>query len=539
MTKKTKTVSKKEKQSAEYALNKSNPTTTLENSPQREIDKDSNKSIRSLRKLVTKLNLGKKKILIILGLVLLLAGLGFLGLFLGNKYLWPPKPYCHIRLAHLVCMNINTLQETRYDLPKIDNEEITNLWPSYDQNYYVAGISKIGNKYNYQRYYLLDSHLKNPKLLPGQTADDLGRTEISSLTWSRDNRTLFFTVNGYNNYKFLPREAYKYDVFNNRKKKFNSKQNYDNLYQLENKKLLYEEDGWRFSLKPSASISNEDGTNRQPFAEKELGNREQLGIKKYDSWLYDNNSDSVFYWTYHPASDIYKTGTTASYDEATQTLTYFKANQPKKTKTIEIGLDTARDEFKFFRRAGDKIIGLKSYQSSNYYTDSSIESSGAIINAKNGQIINNLYHVWVDVGFVSPAKLNKSQEQIEQPHERIIGLYKAPDAMKPIIIKEFDAKDKECNKAGEYNSLQFGIYFSNENEISFGTGDDVCASSRKLYRKTDLGWVKFRPHSPGNGQLDCADLDKYKISAKEYPKCNDYKNNRFGADGAGVPNKNP
>jgi hypothetical protein len=498
-----------------------------------------NNSPKGLKKLPAKLKLTKKKLLIILVTILVLTSLGYLGMFLGNKYLWPPKPYCHIRLAHLVCMNINTLQETRYDLPKIDNEEITNLWPSYDQNYYVARINKTNGKYNHQSYYLLDSQLKNPKLLPGQIADDLPRTEIVALTWSRDNTSLFFVVGYYSNYKFLRSDTYKYDISNNRKKKFNSKQNYDNLYQLENKKLLYEEENAAISLKPSASISNEDGTDRQPFAEEELGNREQLGIKKYDSWLYDNNSDSVFYWTYHPASDISKTGTTTSYDEATQTLTYFKANQPKKTKTIEIGLDLPKSQFLFFRKAGDKIIGLKSAQRSNYYEDSSIESSGAIINAKNGQIINNLYHVWVDVGFMSPAKLTKSQEQIEYPYERIIGLYKAPDAMKPIIIKEFDAKDKECYKAGEYNSLQFGVYFRNENEISFGTGAFECAWSKKLYRKTNVGWVEFRPPSPANGLLDCADLDKYKISAKEYPKCNDYKNNRFGADGAGVPNRNP
>ena len=277
--------------------------------------------------------------------------------------------------------------------------------------------------------------------------------------------------------------------------------------------------------------TDEDGNNAKPFDKNILSNKD---------WSYDNNSNTFFYLKYKPRGEAIKVGTTVSVDEPTQTLTFFKADGYKKTRSIEIGLDTEIKQYKTFKFSGkNKIIALKALNEIEYSTFDYTESQGSIINKETGKIEKYLSNMGTDVGFMSPAQLSKSKYQVEQPHERIIGLYKAPEAMKPIIIKEFDSKDAQCKKAGKDNELILGVYYRNNKEISFGTGVDSCAYSNNLYRKTYSGWVKFRPVSPANGLLDCADLDKYKISAKEYPKCNDWKNNRFGADGEGVPNKNP
>jgi len=594
----------------------------------------------------------KKRVLITLGVLAVVLILFGISGILAKKYIWPTeeqKPYCYIRLAHLVCMDVNTLEKTRYDLPRINNEEVTNLIPSPDQKHYLITTKLYGQKSdeNKIKTYITDDNFKNA--IDISKVDGKDKTDFYSGSWSNDSKSLYIAVikpseeqYPFNEIKYS--YAYKYSIETHTYKELSEISGYGweygiltpSINQMPNNSLLYSTKSYIFTTK-------DEGVTNEILDESNASNLINKDATKAN---YDRASNNLF----------------VSYNINYDNKDAFKITQlnlaSKKRKTFNI-------KYKDFKNK------------SGYYTpdvvmfgkDKLLISDlwkAKLFDAKNGQPIKEIRGSGVDVGFMSTNKLKKSQSQKDQitdrlinfqnmpedlkpmamnlakqklaecktkypeisqdelafqiygpfkpgnnviiitgptyivgperactgyestpkpfarlifaknngkwislktkynlpycqdydkysmPKEyvpdcvknlddkntdRLIGLSKLPQQIQDFAVKEFEKKDAECN---DYNlKLTIGIIKINEVRFGFGESIDDCGNDYYIFRKNSDGWGQIRRQSPMNGLLDCADLDKYKVSAKEYPTCNDYTDKKAMQEGKSAPNKNP
>jgi hypothetical protein len=425
----------------------------------------------------------RKGLVLILALVLLIAFGGGAYWYLNNKKSSPkkvanqavvaPTKFCYVRLAHLICVDNNGTNPVRYDLPKINNQEIVSLVPSPDQKKYLAAVNNQDNQDT--NLYITDSNLGNPKAINAKEGQNLSRPN-----WSHDGKTIFVGIDTSANDQ---RQIYSYDITSDKFTQITKTGRNMAPYQLADGSILYT----TFIATPTSSdwipyTINPDGSNAKPYAPKLASN---LSIISYDI-----KTDTVFFGYMNSTPETGK-------------VTYFKANNPESNKSVTAKITTSGDSFTYL---GSNILMV------NYI-------NGNLLDSATGKVITNIKPYGETVGMINLKGFKKSTQQKEQPHDRIVRIEKAPKDLQALLIKNFDAIPACEDPSAE---VRFYVNKVVRNEFASVSEGSCEGGNMAIYAKSNGSWVSVTKTQMG---IDCDIINKNKISKELIAQCYDAKGN--------------
>ena len=457
-------------------------------------------------------NKSRKKLVLIPILILLIAGAVAAWLVLSKPSKEPvsqasttaltqTQKICYIRLAHLVCADESGKNKVRYDLEQPSGvTAISSMSQSSDgKQYIVYGVTANGSI-----VWTLDKNLKNAQVI---TLPNSLTASWPSLT--RDGKSILTEAGNIQAVGDADRQIYRYDLSTKKIEKLTSTAFNSNPYETRDGQIVYT----RFDSQTNAS------GGWRPFVMKSDGSRQKAlgGIDTAFSVTgtsYDSKYDTVF---------IY--GTTTPNANSTSEILYGKVSDlqnGKAAKVLKFSVSSSSDSVKYIGTG--KIIV-------------STNNAGKIVDLKTGKEIGSVDHYGVPVGVFSSTALSafaKSEQQTEQPYERIAGLDSAPADLQTFLKSVFDQEDAKCKpdpKDPNTDGLEFMMTVNKVVRNSYAAVAQGCIGGASYYyAKVSGQWVQAAATQEG---LDCSTVNKYKIPKELVDACYSGSTDKL------TPNTNP
>jgi hypothetical protein len=385
---------------------------------------------------------------------------------------------CFVRLGYLNCVDSSGQNRVRYDLPVLlGNQTIDTISASANNSDYVAQTNN-----STPQVAILNAKLAVTKQLTVPT----GMTP-NSPSLSQDGKSVLLELSDQGN----NRQVYRYTIATDKYSKLTSIGLNSKPFETKDGHIVYSHFTGSSWL---AYIMNNDGTNPHALPPN-------TSVSSPLDFSYDQYTDTIYVY------GINEKGTALT---SYATVADYLSN---KVTVVSIASLTSSNQQIIHLSRGKLIVA------------SSIE--GNIINIADGKIETKLKQFGPIVGFLDTAQFQKSKQQVEQPHDRIINLASAPADFQTYIEQQFDVADPTCTADG----VEYRIDITKVVNDSFATAEVSCDSGYvQFYAKVNSTWQKA---FAGQMESSCTDVNTYKFTKQIIPECTPDNSS------ISIPNKNP
>ncbi len=383
--------------------------------------------------------------------------------------------YCFMRLNKLVCINIESFDRKRYDLPPHEGNLI-GLVPSPDGTKYVMETS---GKCAFC-VQLLDSNfkvLKDLTLLQGN--------KQPSISWLRDGQSLLVKQD----------ETFSlYSIASGRMRTLITKSSNPRALELANGRIAVM---WHDYKKGFDDVKNVSGLTMKP---------DGSDIRDFDAPVshfgtpqvyYDRNFDRWYVLAYISGGSV---------------LSVWGSDSAGNPTRQELNMPVA------FASDVEDLVGL-SKDTVAYMHDNRLE----FISIKQAKAVKSTDKTGVPVGLFASVNIQLANPQLEGKYDRIMNLASAPADFQTFIKQQFDSDDAKCVEGEAMYSIGKVV-----RDTFADVGQGCHGGAEYYYKKINGQWTLVMSAQQGP---ECIEVNRYTFTKEIIPICNTANSSE--------PNQNP